>query len=275
MLPIIQIAGLTLRTPGLALLAGLWLGLEVSSREGMRRGISGDRLYNVAFYSLIAGVLGTRLAFVVTHLSLYTGITPWLRAVLSIASLTPGTEIGWAGVLIGLGVAAYFTHRWNLAPLDLADALAPGVGIVAIGVGLANLLSGEVYGIETNLPWGIPMWGTTRHPTQIYFMLVAGGAVFAALRLRSSDVDIRKRSGKAKKHWKEGTAQRDTPAGSVMQVVLIILSAGILFIEPLRADSPVIGDGVRVWLIVAVAVITAMMGMFAFLAPARVEKNAL
>lgn len=271
MLPVVQIAGLTLRTPGLAFLAGLWIGLEVSSREGMRRGISGDRLYNVAFYSLIAGVLGARLAFVITHLNLYTSITPFMRMVLSIVALAPGTEIGWAGVLVGLGVAAYFTRRWNLAPLDLADALAPGVAILAIGVGLANLLSGEMYGVETQLPWGIPMWGSIRHPTQIYFMLVAGGALFAALRLRSSEPVRSKRSGKAKKHRKEGTAQRDYPAGFVMQIVLIVLSAGMLLIEPLRADSPVIGDGIRVWLIVSVAVITAMMGVFAFRAPARAE----
>jgi prolipoprotein diacylglyceryltransferase len=264
MLPILQIGGLSLRTPGLALLAGLWIGLEVASREGMRRGISGDRLYNVAFYGLIAGVLGARLAFVVAHLGLYASITPWTRVLTSVFALASGTEIGWAGVLIGLAVAAFFTRRWNIDPLDLADALAPGVAIVAIGIGLANLLSGNMVGIESRLPWAIPLRGARRHPTQIYFMLFAALALFAAWRRRAPQSAAGKRSKKA-------AATANPPPGTVMQVVLLILSVGILLVEPLRADSPVIGHGIRVWLVVAVGGVVAMLAGFAARAPAHLD----
>jgi len=266
MLPILQIGGLSLRTPGLALLAGLWIGLEVASREGMRRGISGDRLYNVAFYGLIAGILGARLAFVIAHLNLYLSITPWTRALTSAFALATGTEISWAGVLIGLAVAAFFTWHWQLDPLDLADSLAPGLSIVAMGIGLANLLSGNMIGVESRLPWAIPLRGADRHPVQIYFMLVAALALFAALRLRAPQAASGNRRGKAKQ--RAGTVT-DTPPGTVMQIVLLILSAGILLIEPLRADSPVIGAGIRAWMVVAVVVIVAMLAGFAARAPSR------
>jgi phosphatidylglycerol:prolipoprotein diacylglycerol transferase len=266
MLPILQIGGLSLRTPGLALLAGLWVGLEVSSREGMRRGISGDHLYNVAFYGLIAGVLGARLAFVAAHLKLYISITPWTRALTSAFALATGTEIAWAGLLIGLAVAAFFTYRWQIDPLDLADSLAPGVAIVAISIGLANLLSGNMLGIETRLPWAIPLRGADRHPTQVYFALVAALALVATLRLRATRSATGKHSGKAKLRAESAIG---FPPGMVMQVVLLILSAGILLIEPLRADSPVLGTGIRLWMVVAVVMMVAMLAGFAARAPAR------
>jgi len=266
MLPILQIGGLSLRTPGLALLAGLWIGLEVASRQGMRRGISGDRLYNVAFYGLIAGLLGTRLAFVVAHLNLYLSITPWTRALTSAFALTTGTEIGWAGVLIGLAIAAFFTHRWHIDPLDLADSLAPGMAIAAIGIGLANLLNGHMLGVESSLPWAIPLRGADRHPTQIYFTLFAALALLAALRLHSPQSADGKRWEKTGKPAKPDA---EIPPGTVMQVVLLILSAGVLLIEPLRADSPVIGAGIRTWLVVAVVVMVTMLAGFAARAPAR------
>ncbi len=50
MLPILQIGPLTLRTPGLTLLAGLWIGLEVASREGARRGIDPNKVYNLGLW---------------------------------------------------------------------------------------------------------------------------------------------------------------------------------------------------------------------------------
>ena len=261
MLPVLQIGGLSLRTPGLALLAGVWIGLEVASRAGMRRGISGDRLYNVAFYGLIAGVLGARLAFVIAHLGLYLSITPWTRALTSVFALATGTEIGWAGVLIGLAVAAYFTWHWQIDPFDLADSLAPGIAIVAIGIGLANLFSGHMLGIETSLPWAIPLRGADRHPTQVYFALVAALALLAALRLYPTP------AGQKAKRQAKPIPER-TP-GTVMQVVLLILSGGILLIEPLRADSPVIGAGIRVWMVVALVAAVAMLVGFAMRAPAR------
>ncbi|KPV54953.1 hypothetical protein SE17_00645 [Kouleothrix aurantiaca] len=35
------------------------------------------------------------------------------------------------------------------------------------------LLSGEAFGLPTSMPWGVPLFGTIRHPTQIYFALTA------------------------------------------------------------------------------------------------------
>jgi phosphatidylglycerol:prolipoprotein diacylglycerol transferase len=245
MLPILQIGPFSLRTPGLALLAGLWAALDAASREGQRRGVDGDKTYNLGFYTLAAGVLGARLGFVLLNLPLYTSITPWKRAVGSALSPTPGTEVAWVGLLVGAGVAAYLIRRWRLEPLALADSFAPAFAIMGIGIGLASLLSGDYYGVETRLPWAIHLWGAARHPTQVYLALACAANLAALRRLRS-----------------EGH-----PPGFVFQVFLVILSLTLLLVEPLRADSPVIAAGVRTWQVIALVILAAALAGFAYRAP--------
>ena len=251
MLPVLQLGPLTLRTPGLVLLAGLWLSLELSSRAGARRGIDPDCLYNFSFLVVLVGVAGARLTFVLANLGLYTRITPWTRALGAAFSLSPGTEIGWAGALAAAGVAALLAWRWALPPLDLADAFAPGIALMALSIGLAALLRGDMLGAPAAVPWAIELSGAARHPVQAYFMLVAAAALALAWRL-------------------DRAPARPGPLGqpgAVAQVVVMVLAAGLLAIDPLRAASAVIGPGLRVASVAALAVLVADLALFAARAP--------
>ncbi len=207
MLPILQVGSFSLRLPGLALLAGLWIALEWSAREGMRRGIPGDRVYSFGGLTLIAGVLAARLAFVLAHLELYTRITPWPRALGAVFALMPGTEIAWAGLAAAAALGAFLIWRWHLPPGVLADALAPGTAVFAIAVGVANLLSGSAYGAETSLPWGITLHGARRFPTQIYFILAAALALAAVRRLRPVEEPEEKRGRGSKRRQRQPAAR--------------------------------------------------------------------
>lgn len=259
MLPLLQIGGLTVRTPGLVLLAGLWIGLEVASREGIRRGIDGDRIYNLGFYTLIAGILGARLGFVLLNLNLYTNVTPWTRALLSVFALAPGTEISWAGVLAAVGTAAFFVRRWKLPALAILDSFAPTFAILGIGIGLANLLSGDYFGVETTLPWGIDLWGAKRHPTQIYFIAACIAILVVLWRLRPVPHQSNDPGDEAVKH--------ERPAGFSIQVFLVMFGLAVLLIEPLRADSPVIGPGIRLWEMIGLTGLALSLAGFAVRAP--------
>lgn len=255
MLPILQVGPLSLRTPGLALLAGLWLGLEVASRVGAARGIDDDRIYNLGFATVGAGVLGARLGFVLANLSLYTGITPWTRALFSVFALAPGTEIAWVGLLVALITAGLLIRRWQVPLLSLVDSFAPGMVVFVAGIGLANLLSGEAYGMETTLPWGIPLWGAMRHPTQILFFLAA--VLTLVVLWRTGGLP--------------GIAERGDRAhlpGFYTQLTTMLLGLSILLIEPLRADSLVIFGNIRVWQVIALVGLVSSLAVFALRAPA-------
>jgi phosphatidylglycerol---prolipoprotein diacylglyceryl transferase len=255
MLPVLQIGPLTLRTPGLALLAGVWLALEVAQRAGTARGIDGDRVYSLGLAAIFSGVIGARLSFVLINLPLYLSISPWSEALRSAFSLAPGTEIGWLGVLIAAGVVMLLIRRWRLPPLALLDAFAPAAAIALLFMGLANLLSGDMYGMPTSLPWGINLWGLKRHPTQLLLMLT--GVVMLLIL------------------WRLGAIQGVTSPARVPyvmpgfhgQLTLIMISLALLLIEPLRADSPVIFDGIRAWQVIGLIGLVGGLASFMVRAP--------
>lgn len=261
MLPFIQVGPASVRLPGLVLLAGLWIALELASREALRRGIDGDRMFTLGFTAVFSGIAGARLAFVVLNIGLYTRITPWTRAVLAVFAIAPGTEYVLAGVITAVVGVAVLIRRWKLAPLVIADVFAPAAAIFAAAVGLAAFLSGEMFGVEANLPWAVYLWGAKRHPTQIYFTIAALVGLVVVFRMRRNAVVADQSPG-----------DRRQP-GTLMHVLLVILSAGILVIEPFRADSPVIGDGVRVWSVIALAVLIILLGVSAYYAPANASDN--
>jgi hypothetical protein len=261
MLPILQIGSFSLRTPGLALLASVWLGLELASRAAPRYTLSPDRIYTLGFSTLAAGVLGARLGFVLLHLSLYTRIAPWTRALGAAFSLSPGTETAWTGGLATLVVFAAQVWRWQAPLLALLDVLAPGAAGMAAGVHLANLLSGAAYGIESSLPWAIMLGGARREPVQAYLMLAAAGAAAAAYRLLPAPIETGKRTGKDKKRRREQAIGH--PQGMVTQVTALILGTSTLLFDPLHAASPVIGPGIRVWSVVALLIVVAVLAGFA------------
>lgn len=250
MLPILQLGPFSLRTPGLALLAGIWIALEVAQRVGVKRGINGDRTYNLGLITLALGVLGARLSFVLLNQPLYTNITPWSRALLSVFAMAPGTEYPLIGVMIALAAAAAFIHQWHLPPLAVQDTFAPALTIAAAAISLANLLSGEAYGVETSLPWAIPLWGAPRHPTQILMFLASLLTLYIL--------------------WRTGISNASNHApGFYAQITLLILCVAILLIEPLRADSPILWDGIRTWEVIALVGILASLVAFTLRAPIR------
>lgn len=253
MLPLLQIGPFSLRTPGLALIVGLWLALEFASRAGVRRNIDGDRIYTVGFGALVAGLAGARLGFILLNLNLYTGISPWTRALLAGVALIPGAELAWVGVLAAIGAAVLLARRARLPLLPLADVLAQGIAVFVIGIATANLFSGDYFGMETGLPWAIYLWGARRHPTQILLGL-AGGAVLVLLRRAEAKNPA-------------------LPPGRLAQMGLILLSLAILLIEPLRADSPVVEDGVRLWEVIALIGLVGGLASLAYAAPPVLRKD--
>ncbi len=251
MLPILQVGPLTLRTPELALLAALWVGLELASRAGMRRGIDPDHVYNLGFITVLVGLAAARLGFVLANLPLYTNITPWNRAVGAILSLSAGTELPLVGLLAAALTIAVLIRRWELPLLPLADSFAPALGVFVAGIGLALFLGGGYLGRPAAVPWAVPLAGAARHPTQLYLLIVGLLMLAAFYRLRGADL----------------------PAGTLMQVILLVLGVGVLLVEPLRADSPTLMWGVRAWSAAALVVVLLVLGGFAARAPAAASEG--
>jgi phosphatidylglycerol:prolipoprotein diacylglycerol transferase len=92
-----------------------------------------------------------------------------------------------------------------------------------IGLGLANLSSGDAFGAPTKLPWAIYLWDENRHPTQGYEMLLAI-AIFILL-------------------WRY---RKLSPfPGFIFLAWLTLAAVARLFLEAFRGDSVIVAGGIR------------------------------
>ena len=214
MFPVIQLGPLTLQARGLILLAAFWLAAEAAERGAKRLGLRGDVVYSLAFIAAIAGLIGARLGYVLEHWSAYQS-DPIASVALNFNTLSP-----LAGLLTGVVAAYLYARRRGVANRRLLDALTPGFIVLAGGLALADLASGDAYGSPSSLPWAIELWGAARHPTPIYQLIAI--SVIGVIVLKA-----------------------DRPFDGARFGLFVALYAGSrLFLDAFRGDSETIG-GVR------------------------------
>ena len=165
MIPIISIGPLSIPAATLILLLGIWLGSLLMSKQAKSHGRSEEILDQIVWTALAVGVVGARLSYIARN--------PWAfqGQVLSIFSLNPALLDGGGGILIALAAGYYLISKNKLDILQFLDDLVPFLAAGTLAIYLANFAAGAGFGTNTNLPWGIELWGATRHPVQLYFSL--------------------------------------------------------------------------------------------------------
>src|SRR5262245_22177721 len=219
MYPLVHIGPLRLSGSGLLLLLSVILGGSLLARVAQARG--GEQLARQAdrcFYPVLIGALiGARLWYGLFNPDLY-GQNPGLFVALRVS------DFAWPGALLGGLLAGYVWCRRNgFDALKLADSAALTLPAVQAIASIGLLLSGEAFGVPTSLPWGIPLFGAVRHPTQIYFALAALSSLILV--------------------W--GQSRRPLRVGALGVSYLALQGITLLLVEALRADSLVLPGGIR------------------------------
>ena len=231
MLPILQVGPLAIQFPGLLLLAGVWIGSWLIDREAPRHKLPSGVLSNLVFIGLVAGLLGARLWYAARYASVY------IDNPTSLFSLNPTTLAPLEGALTGLLAMVIYGQRKQLPFWRTMDTLALGLAAFAIGVGLANIASGDAFGAPADLPWAIDLWGARRHPTQIYEVLLATIVFFALWKLR----------------------RKSLAPGILFLAWLSLVAATRLFLEAFRGDSVIAFGALRLPQLLGLAVLVAAM----------------
>ena len=231
MYPFLRIGSLVIQTSGLALLAGLWVAMNLIEKEALRLKLNSTAIINMIFYGLFGGIVGARLIYAVQHLNTYLS-NPLGMFSLNTSALNPS-----GGLIIGVVITYLFGRRQKLQLRPTLDALASGLAAFMVAVGVANILSGNAYGSPSHLPWAIYLWGEFRHPTQIY-EAVAAIMIFIARKTIS-------------------TESRGTGV-NFLQVVA--LSAGArIFLEAFHGDSLIWLGGFRAAQVIGLTVLVVMI----------------
>ena len=229
MLPIIQIGPIAIPTPQFSLLLTFWIGLSISEKFSPRRGVSADSLYNLVFTGVITGLLGARLGYILQNSGAF------IQSPQSIISLNPGLLDPFSGFSFALIATLVYANYKKLPIWTLLDALTPFFAILMAGFAVSHIASGEAFGSETSLPWGINLWGIKRHPTQFYELISA--TTISCLIIIFS--------------------KTKTNTGILFLRFVIMTSTSVLFLEFFRGDSLTVFSGIRIsqvlaWLMLAV-----------------------
>ncbi len=218
MFPILQIGPLAMQTGPLFILLGMWLGLNLSEKYAKRVGLHPEVVFNVVFAALVSGVLGARLLYVLRYPAAF------IASPGSLVSINPGLLDPMGGLAAALIAILIYGQRKQLPLWPTLDALTPMLATLAIAMALGNLATGRGFGMPTQLPWAIDLWGETRHPSQIYEGL-AGVLVFWLV-------------------WR--LPAKTTAPGAVFFVFLALSGGARLFLEAFRGDSATLANGLRV-----------------------------
>jgi len=163
---------LQIRFYGLAYAVAFIVGTAVATRHLERKGISSNVSGNIAFWTIVFGLIGARLYF-----DVQSGWWFYLTHPQHIFAFWEGGMAFFGAIFAALIVLVVMALRHHLNFWDLLDA---GVLFAAVGqpIGrLGNVMNGEILGPPSNLPWAIrytnpasmaPQLGVAYQPANLY-----------------------------------------------------------------------------------------------------------
>ncbi len=152
-----------LPTYGLMMVIGFLSAVALIRR--LSRDITPDPQFiiNAALYSLIAGVVGARLFFVVHYFDKFQ------KNPLSVFAIWQGGLELLGGVILAITVIILYLRRHKLPVRRYLDILAVGLMLALVFGRIGCFMRGCCFGKPTNLPWAIRFpYGSDPYYSQIY-----------------------------------------------------------------------------------------------------------
>ena len=214
-----KLGPLTFYSYGLMLAIAYLVSSSLTARDAKRSNakIHPDQLSNLFFFTLVAGIVGARVFYIVTNWDFYSVNT------YQILRLDHGGLVWYGGFLAGFLVALLYLRIKKIPFLETADLISPYLALAHSIGRIGCFLNGCCFGKPTHSIFGVyfPNRLIPIHPTQLYSS--AGLFVIFLVLLQ-----WRKR-----KHF----------TGEVALVYLFLYSLGRFGVEFLRGDSLSIWSG--------------------------------
>ncbi|MCE3005468.1 MAG: prolipoprotein diacylglyceryl transferase [Rickettsiales bacterium] len=189
-----EIGPLVIRWYALSYIAGILLAYIYIGWLNRRVPFFSDKAReDLITYAVVGIILGGRLGYVLFYQFSYYDAHP-----LEALQIWHG-GMSFHGGLVGVLLAFYFYARQHKLPyLRVLDYLAAATPIGLCLGRIANFINGELYGRQTDAPWGIVFpgaGGIPRHPSQLYQALAEGLLLFIILFLLVRFTPLLKREG--------------------------------------------------------------------------------
>lgn len=170
---LINLGKFSIHTYGVFIAIGFLAGMLLARREARRLDLNPDLIMDMAFYLLIAAIVGSRLFYV------FTAPDVFLKNPLEIFKIWNGGLVFFGGFLAALATALIFMKKHALPVLTTCDLLAPSLALGHFFGRLGCFFAGCCYGKQCDLPWAVSFshpdslapLGVPLHPTQLYSAL--------------------------------------------------------------------------------------------------------
>ncbi|MHB8637886.1 MAG: prolipoprotein diacylglyceryl transferase [Fimbriimonadaceae bacterium] len=172
MYPILfRVYGFPVHSYGVMIVIAFLVAVWIIRRRAPKYNIDPQRLTDALIVTLIVGILGARLAYIIQEVPYYAKHPGELFSI-QMAGIT-----SFGAIVVGLGYLFFWARRRGVNPLTLFDCIGPPF-LVASAIGRVGcLLNGCCYGglCDASLPWKIrvaeaPGW---HHPAQVYDSLMS------------------------------------------------------------------------------------------------------
>ncbi|WP_026475918.1 prolipoprotein diacylglyceryl transferase [Alkaliphilus transvaalensis] len=156
-----HIGGIPIQLFGLTIAIGVMVGLYIVVREAKRKNMNQEDLTDLALYTVIVGIIGARLNYILAFNPSY-----YLSNPLEILMIQNGGLSIQGSLIAGIIFALWYMNRKKMDIGKTADVFAPAI-IMGQAIGRIGC---DVFGVEMNRvwPWGVNVAGRLLHPAQIY-----------------------------------------------------------------------------------------------------------
>jgi len=168
-----HLGDVTITWYGVLVAVGFVVAVRRAVVAARRNGLSGQMVERLAFWVIVAAVVGSRLLYVLTDLGTY------LAAPALVFNPREGGLVFFGGLVAAVGVSLLFVRRHRLSFARYADVSLPAVALGHAFGRVGCFAVGCCYGKEApSLPWAVRFpasdWeqiapvGVPLHPAQLY-----------------------------------------------------------------------------------------------------------
>jgi len=188
----LSLGPLHVRWYGLLIAGAILAGIPWLLVRAKQRGLHPQQADAVAWWSVLGGIVGARLVYVLQNLDVFS-VQPW-----SVLAIQDG-GLSIHGALVGGAiVAALAAHRYKIEFWKLSDAAAPPILAGMILGRLGNFFNAELFGPPTSVAWKMFVPVGSRplellesafyHPTFLYDALLNGLVLVLLLKTQKTTI---------------------------------------------------------------------------------------
>lgn len=164
---IFRIGSFAVRYYGVLWALSFYLGYIIFNSFVKKEGLKEGFLDSLTIYTAFGTILGARLGHCLFYEPSY-----YLSNPIEILKIWQG-GLASHGAALGIIIALIlFSRKWKVSVVYVLDRIVITVALAGILIRIGNLMNSEIYGVETNLPWGFVFERNgemfPKHPTQLY-----------------------------------------------------------------------------------------------------------